>query len=76
MSGTRLLPTPSYPDVLRTAYAWGRVDGLLAADIEPLEGAGPVERVLPGPRCGRLPATSGAFRAEIRPRDSRSTLPT
>jgi len=26
---------PSYPDLLRAAYALGRVDGLLAADFEP-----------------------------------------
>jgi hypothetical protein len=32
---------PSYPDLLRTAYAWGRVDGLLAADFEPLDSGGP-----------------------------------
>ena len=41
MSGTRLRPTPSYLDLLRAAYALGRVDGLLAADFEPLEGTGP-----------------------------------
>jgi hypothetical protein len=35
------LPTPSYPDLLRAAYALGRVDGLLAADFETLENAGP-----------------------------------
>ena len=41
MSGTRPLLTASYPELLRAAYAMGRVDGLLAADFEPLEGAGP-----------------------------------
>ena len=41
MSGTRLPRTPSYLDLLRRAYNLGRVDGLLAADFEPLEGAGP-----------------------------------
>ena len=41
MSGTGLLTTPSCRDVLRAAYALGRVDGLLAADFEPLESAGP-----------------------------------
>ena len=41
MSAPPALPTPSYPDLLHTAYALGRVDGLLAADFEPLESAGP-----------------------------------
>jgi hypothetical protein len=41
VSATPLLRAPSYPDLLRTAYAWGRVDGLLAADFEPLEGTDP-----------------------------------
>jgi hypothetical protein len=41
VSGPRLRPTPSYLDLLRAAYAWGRVDGLLAADFEPLDSAGP-----------------------------------
>jgi hypothetical protein len=39
MSAPLLSPTPSYPDLLRTAYRWGRVDGFRAADLEPLEGA-------------------------------------
>jgi hypothetical protein len=39
VSETRLPPAPSHADLLRTAYEWGRVDGLLAADFEPLEGA-------------------------------------
>ena len=41
MSETRPLPRPSYADLLRTAYALGRADGLLAADFEPLDGDGP-----------------------------------
>jgi hypothetical protein len=41
VSETRPLPTASYPDLLRTAYAMGHIDGLLAADFEPPEGAGP-----------------------------------
>jgi hypothetical protein len=32
---------PSYLDLLHTAYVWGRMDGLLADDLEPPEGAGP-----------------------------------
>ena len=36
----RPLPAPSYPDLLRTAYALGRADGLLAAEFEPLQDAG------------------------------------
>jgi hypothetical protein len=38
VSGARVSPTPSYLELLRTAYAWGHVDGLLAADVEPLGG--------------------------------------
>jgi hypothetical protein len=41
VSETGLLRTPSYPDLLRAAYALGRVDGLLAADFEPLRSARP-----------------------------------
>jgi hypothetical protein len=41
VSGTRLARTPSYLDLLRRAYSLGRVDGLLAADFEPLDGVGP-----------------------------------
>jgi hypothetical protein len=41
VSGTQPPRTLSYPDLLLTAYALGRVDGLLAADVEPLEGMGP-----------------------------------
>jgi hypothetical protein len=41
VNGTRLPRTPSYLDLLRTAYNLGRVDGLPAADFEPLDGAGP-----------------------------------
>ena len=52
MSATPLLRAPSYPDLLRTAYAWGRVDGLLAADFEPLEGTDPSS----GCCRGRAPA--------------------
>jgi hypothetical protein len=52
VSGTGMLTTPSYLNALRTAFAWGRVDGLLAADFEPLESAGPSTA-----RCrGRDPA--------------------
>jgi hypothetical protein len=41
VSATPPLPTPSYSDLLHTAYALGRVDGLLAADFEPQESTGP-----------------------------------
>jgi hypothetical protein len=40
VSGARLRPTPSYLDLLRAAYGLGRVDGLLAADFQPLDSAG------------------------------------
>jgi hypothetical protein len=37
----RSLPLRSYPDLLHTAHALGRADCQLAADFEPLDGAGP-----------------------------------
>jgi hypothetical protein len=40
MSRTRLLPTPAYLGPLRTTYALGRPDRLLATTFE-VEGAGP-----------------------------------
>jgi hypothetical protein len=36
----RLLPMPSYRDLLYAAYTLGRADGQLAADLESLESAG------------------------------------
>jgi hypothetical protein len=41
VSTTPSLPTPSYSDLLHTAYALGRVDGLLAADFEPQDSTCP-----------------------------------
>jgi hypothetical protein len=41
VSATLIPPAPSYPDLLHTAYALGRVDGLLAADLEPQNNTGP-----------------------------------
>jgi hypothetical protein len=38
----------SYPEQLRTAYAMGRVDGLLAAAFEPLDSARPSPTVCRG----------------------------
>jgi hypothetical protein len=41
VSAPLILPAPSYRDLLHTAYALGRVDGLLAADFEAQESVGP-----------------------------------
>jgi hypothetical protein len=41
VSGIRPLPPPSYPDLLCTAYAMGRADGLPAAELEPPDSAAP-----------------------------------
>lgn len=74
MSGTRLRPTPSYLDLLRAAYALGRVDGLLAADFEPLEGAGPSIACCRGRDPADLARHLWDVRAKVYPRGSRSTL--